>query len=201
LDKMIDKGMINELSDFYQKYGTDVSVEKGICQAIGYREFIDYHNSSEVKDFENGKQAMFFKTRRYGVQQIKRLNNALLSQCKNSECDPGLIYGLDSSRGGEFFEEDIINPSIDITENFLANYNSMNFKTYETDFCQFKNNVLVKSKFKPSTELLKKIYTCDICNISVKGESELRKHLASKKHRKIKSSLAKKSCPKLLIRV
>lgn len=172
-----------------------------ICQAIGYREFIDYHKSGEDKEFEDGKQAMFFKTRRYGVQQINRLNNALLSQCKNSESDPGLIYGLDSSRGGDFFKEDIINPSIDITENFLNSYETMDFMTYETDFCQFKNDVYEKTESKPPTELLKKIHTCDICNISVKGESEFQKHLASKKHRKIKSSLAKKSRHKLPIRV
>lgn len=38
LDKMIDRGMINELEEFYQKYGTDVSVEKGIHSAPDLQE-------------------------------------------------------------------------------------------------------------------------------------------------------------------
>merc|ERR1719483_845843 len=42
LDKMVDKGMLDEISSIYEKYGAEIDVEKGVFQAIGFREFKNY---------------------------------------------------------------------------------------------------------------------------------------------------------------
>lgn len=134
VDKMLAKGLLSEveeLSQFSQLHesstGNRIDQSRGIWVSIGYKEFLDYQHalaqdSKSEAELKKLKIAAIEKTqaatRQYANRQIKwiriKLLNALLSSGQKN--NTFLVDGSDISR----WDDDVVQPAIDITEDFLA---------------------------------------------------------------------------------
>ena len=134
IDKMIEKGLLSEvqtLSTFAAsceaRTGATVDLGRGIWVSIGYKEFSDYQaalsgSTSSESDLAKLRTVAVEKTqaatRQYAKRQIRwiqiKLLNALIAAEQKSNVF--LLDGSDLTR----WEDEVIKPSIDVAERFLA---------------------------------------------------------------------------------
>jgi len=197
LDKMVDKGMLDEISSIYEKYGMEIDVEKGVFQAIGFREFKEYFNyknqsnacPKKLKEIlDKSLEAMYFKTRRYGVLQVKRYKQALVSCCNGSETDPGHVFSLDSTNAAEF-QDQCVRPAVGIVAKFLKNVEINDFD--DTGFCEYLNLTGTDIEIDSSGDRTK-IFACDTCGVTCHGKKVFDLHMNSRKHKKRVSGIKRK---------
>ncbi|XP_074640510.1 tRNA dimethylallyltransferase-like [Tubulanus polymorphus] len=109
VDEMIEKGLLNELTEFHHKYNRDrlqhnqdADYETGIFQSIGFKEFHPYlmldDQGRQTYDgqqlLEDGIERLKLVTRRYSKKQQRWIKNRFLKRP-----GPGVpsVYGLDST--------------------------------------------------------------------------------------------------------
>ena len=134
IDKMIQKGLLSEvqtLSDFsashQKRTGSAVDLGRGIWVSIGYKEFSEYQaalSDSSITETDLAKLKMAAiertqaATRQYAKRQIRwiriKLLNALISAKQGNSIF--LQDGSDLAR----WDEEVVEPSIHVTEQFLA---------------------------------------------------------------------------------
>lgn len=134
IDKMIEKGLLSEvqtLADFAASHekrtGGTIDLGRGIWVSIGYKEFADYQAalsdpSIPEADLAKLKQTAIEKTqaatRQYAKRQIRWIQIKFLNTliAAGRESDMFLLDGSDLSR----WEDEVIQPSTNVTELFLA---------------------------------------------------------------------------------
>lgn len=200
LYKMVDKGMLDEISLIYEKYGIDVDVEKGVFQAIGFREFKEYFKYKNQKSEKNvcpkklqtildkSLEAMYFKTRRYGVLQVKRYKQALVSCCNGSETDPGHVFSLDSTNAVNF-QDECVRPAESIVAKFLKDFQING--SDNTGFCEYLNLTGADIEIDISSDRTK-LFACDACGVTCHGRKVFDLHMNSRKHKKRVSGIKRK---------
>jgi tRNA dimethylallyltransferase len=134
IDKMIQKGLLSEvqtLSDFAASHekctGSKVDLGRGIWVSIGYKEFSDYQaalSNPSISESDLTKlrleavEKTQAATRQYAKRQIRwiqiKLLNALIAAGRGTNMF--LVDGSDLSR----WDEAVIRPSVDATQQFLA---------------------------------------------------------------------------------
>ncbi|XP_021367781.1 tRNA dimethylallyltransferase, mitochondrial-like, partial [Mizuhopecten yessoensis] len=130
VDKMIERGLINELKDFHHQYNADRLQQEsvpdythGIFQSIGFKEFHDYLVSSEEERntdkgrqlFQDGVENLKKRTRAYAKYQVKHIRNRYIKR-RGSNTLP--VYGLDVSDTSKW-EDQVKTPAVEILTDIL----------------------------------------------------------------------------------
>ncbi|KAF9436342.1 hypothetical protein BGZ76_004236 [Entomortierella beljakovae] len=99
VDKMIEGGLFGEIKGMRKNVGSNIDYERGIWQAIGYKEFDPYFTALEeaaknnqptdTKELETLKsectEVMKAKTRQYAKRQVNWIGNKLLPLCREKD--------------------------------------------------------------------------------------------------------------------
>jgi tRNA dimethylallyltransferase len=196
IGKMLDGGLLSEvetLTNFRLSYearkGEAVDQSRGIWVSIGYKEFLEYQTAlSEQQvsdtDLEKVKTAAVEKTqaatRQYANRQLRwiriKLLNALFGADQKSN-----VFLLDGSDLSEW-ENNVLTPSCDITEKFLAGLPLPN----PTEVSPEGNELL-----NPKREYdlgqrpdLWQTRICDTCGTVAVTENDWKLHSKSRGHRR-----------------
>ncbi|XP_054169066.1 tRNA dimethylallyltransferase-like [Oppia nitens] len=180
VDKMIEKGLIEELLDFHQKYNKQrisqnltPDYSQGIFQSIGFKEFHNYLLLTEDQRKNNpfSKQMLNqsidnlkLVTKRYVKHQLKWIRNRFL--INNDRAVPP-IYRLDTT-SSELWNQEVLETSMAIVNAFI---NSNDVPTHITRVPKLEID-----------ENVSKIFICDICNKRMSGLIAYELHLKSKGH-------------------
>lgn len=181
---MVKNGLIPEINALYQLYRTTEEPEveesdytKGIRQAIGYKEFRPYFNSTdddELKDeiLKQCIERVKVTTRQYARRQLTWIRNRILPRQEFP------VYAFDSSDVSTWGEQ--VRPkALTIAHAFVKNnLDMLNPQEYPV-----MNNPTTKSS--DSIAQWQK-FTCDVCHGRIlNGQHEWSEHLKSRKHRKL----------------
>uniref|UniRef100_A0A0K2UZ32 tRNA dimethylallyltransferase, mitochondriallike [Bombus terrestris] n=1 Tax=Lepeophtheirus salmonis TaxID=72036 RepID=A0A0K2UZ32_LEPSM len=179
VDKMIQRGLLDELEDFHRRYNLKRSTSSdytiGIFQSIGFKEFHSYLNLEEdlktkpmgKKMYEDGITALKIATHRYARRQIRWIRQRLLNPLNMSHLP---VYRVDSSDPSKW-SENVHEPSVEVIQSFIDG------KTPD----KIPVPLLEKSNYDP--EDLKKVFVCETCEMQLKGIIQYRTHMSSKKHK------------------
>ncbi|CAO3697506.1 unnamed protein product [Rhizopus microsporus] len=114
VDQMIETGLFDEIKDLRNRVvqgsikapgQNEEKYQRGLWQAIGYKEFDPYFNALEegkeeseiVKIKDECTERMKAATRRYAKRQIQWIRNKLLPTVMKSKGDDVLVYLLDAN--------------------------------------------------------------------------------------------------------
>eukprot|EP00088_Acartia_fossae_P014993 TRINITY_DN1810_c1_g2_i1.p1 TRINITY_DN1810_c1_g2~~TRINITY_DN1810_c1_g2_i1.p1 ORF type:complete len:546 (-),score=116.53 TRINITY_DN1810_c1_g2_i1:602-2239(-) len=184
VDKMIERGMVQELIQFHQSYSQtrrmnaegDIDYTKGIFQSIGFKEFHNYLLlSEEEKETERGKEEFqkgveFLKiaTRQYARRQAKWMRRRFT--VNHREAPP--VYRVDSSQP-ELWKEKCYDPASKILQAYLDGKlpeEAVPLERIDLDELDYQNN---KQKF-----------TCQLCQKEFKGRRQYEAHIEGRRHKK-----------------
>jgi tRNA dimethylallyltransferase len=196
IEKMIEKGLLSEvqtLSDFAASHeestGTTVDLGRGVWVSIGYKEFLDYqaglsNPSLSDSDIAQLKLAAVEKTqaatRRYAKRQIRWIQikflNALIAS--GQEHNMFLLDGSDLAK----WEDDVVKPSINVTEQFLAGQPLPN----PSEVSQVAREMLTPKRdydLAQRPDLWQK-KVCETCGTVAVTENDWHLHIKSRAHRR-----------------
>ena len=180
VEKMVEEGMIEEMTQFQQDFGADGSgsdqYTKGIFQTIGFKEFHDYLHLDSQDDshkrqrmWDEGVKQMKLRTRQYARRQLKWINQRFLNSRGR---DLPRVYGVDSSRYPDGWDADVHDPAAKVVQAYV-------------DGCPHVEGIeplpLVANAH--SYDDTRKVLTCDLCNLQLRGKIQLEAHLNSKNHK------------------
>ncbi|KAG0048136.1 hypothetical protein BGZ83_006852 [Gryganskiella cystojenkinii] len=216
VDVMIKGGLFDEIQAMRWMVGSDTDYERGIWQAIGYKEFDPYFTALEVAardgqptdtpELETLKkectEIMKIKTRQYAKRQVLWIKNKLLPLCKEKEVK---IFLLDAT-SLETWKENVGNVAVKIAKDFFAGKDlpdpeSLNI--YAKDMLASAQRDLDVVSALESWEKKE----CEICTemqrimkkdnatdtpapVLIHGPTSWVQHLKSKQHRKMRTSKA-----------
>ncbi|ODV83009.1 hypothetical protein CANARDRAFT_30355 [[Candida] arabinofermentans NRRL YB-2248] len=207
VDKMMDLGAIDELHELYQYYlqqGSDVELDRGVWQVIGFKEFLPYltknpdilsKNKNEVLnnlEFKECLDEMKLKTRRYARRQVKWIKTLLVPELANESkhewINGGKVFVLDATNLTQWNEQVGERGEV-ICENFLngeLNASSSSLKQVPESLSDEKLGFVDPNKNFDQSKW--KHYTCDVClgkdfkPLVLVGD-QYQDHLNSRKHR------------------
>eukprot|EP00095_Tigriopus_kingsejongensis_P003816 maker-scaffold278_size225338-snap-gene-1.25 protein:Tk03816 transcript:maker-scaffold278_size225338-snap-gene-1.25-mRNA-1 annotation:"trna mitochondrial" len=178
VDKMIQRGMVQELEQFHQDYNlsrkTPADYTIGIFQSIGFKEFHDYLmlGSQEEKAslegqrlFEAGVDQLKLVTRQYARRQVKWMRSRFL----NPRRDVVPVYPVSSCDPSQW-DSACLKPALGVIEAFM-----------EGRTPPLKPIDPIERAHEP--EELATIHHCELCQVTLKGILQYQFHLASKRHR------------------
>jgi len=178
---MIKKGLVKELEIFYENIPNKNEIDwtKGIFQAIGFKEFLNYLKSNDQNKrttlLEEAISELKQNTKHYAKSQlvwIKRLRN---------HTD---LFQLDTSELTKW-NENVKENAIQIVRLFLKSLEDYEqLRKFEPFF--------LKQIEQEKKEIWKKYY-CDQCEKEYNGSMEWDLHLKSKLHKSRKRKLKKQS--------
>lgn len=184
VDKMLEKGLINELLDFHREYSHVVGKKdiktcytEGIFQSIGFKEFHEFLVRYKLRKFDKNSvskqdkdilteciENMKIVTRRYAKKQVTWVRNRFLARPAVSAPD---VYGLDAS--------DLENWDKNVLENALVILEKM--MNGENPVVKPVSRIVIQDDRHAR-------HVCEICdNRLILGEENWRKHLVSKSHK------------------
>lgn len=123
VDKMIDRGMIQELEAFHKDYNakrdTPADYTVGIFQSIGFKEFHNYlilsdeekHSEPAQVLFKQGVDQLKLVTRQYSRRQLKWIRSRFLNP--NRVCPD--VYAVDSTQP-ELWDQKCLEPAKKIVQ-------------------------------------------------------------------------------------
>ncbi|PHZ13675.1 putative tRNA isopentenyltransferase [Rhizopus microsporus ATCC 52813] len=205
VDQMIETGLFDEIKDLRNRViqgsikapgQNEEKYQRGLWQAIGYKEFDPYFNALEegkeeseiVKIKDECTERMKAATRRYAKRQIQWIRNKLLPTVMNSKGDDVLVYLLDAN--------DLSNWSVNVKDKAITVA-----KAFQEDLplpSATSLSVTAEAMLTPSEDaqdtqsrvLNWKKYVCDICKtdkgepLQLNGDKEWEQHKKSRFHRK-----------------
>ncbi|KAI8978388.1 IPP transferase-domain-containing protein [Pilobolus umbonatus] len=205
VDQMIDTGLFEEIKDLRQRVvqgrvtipGYEMEkYQRGLWQAIGYKEFDPYFNELEAgkSDAELEKikkdctERMKAATRRYAKRQVQWIRNKLLPTVYHSDNDDVMVYLLDAN-DIDTWNINVRDKAIEIARAFQSDSTMPDPFTIN----DIAATILSKSKDAMDTQtrvLSWKKYTCDVCKddkgevLVLNGDKEWEQHKKSRYHRK-----------------
>lgn len=198
VDKMVEKGLKDEICVFYGKYYEDYcsSVSdfkkrmggragqiKGVFQMIGLKEFMPFLTlSNEIRNsdvgkelFNDGVRLLKIATRQYARRQSLWINNRFLQ--KMTRPSPP-VYGLNGS-DLEKWDENVTLPAKEIISAFLQDKRaSLDPLPLIFDKYELQRNDL---------------YECKVCRRTISGLRQWELHLAGRAHRKLLVAINKRA--------
>ncbi|CEG81004.1 Putative tRNA dimethylallyltransferase [Rhizopus microsporus] len=205
VDQMIETGLFDEIKDLRNRVvqgsikapgQNEEKYQRGLWQAIGYKEFDPYFNALEegkeeseiVKIKDECTERMKAATRRYAKRQIQWIRNKLLPTVMRSKGDDVLVYLLDAN--------DLSNWNINVKDKAITVA-----KAFQEDLplpSATSLSVTAEAMLTPSDDaqdtqsrvLNWKKYVCDICKtdkgepLQLNGDKEWEQHKKSRFHRK-----------------
>ncbi|KAF9585529.1 hypothetical protein BGW38_001930 [Lunasporangiospora selenospora] len=220
VDKMIKGGLFDEIQGMRKNIGPETDYERGIWQAIGYKEFDPYFSALEKavtdgeatvsKELETLKaectEVMKIRTRQYAKRQVQWIRNKLLPLCREEEVK---VYILDAT-SLETWKQNVSDIAISIAKDFFAG----NLLPDPKSVCQYAKEMLVPQRSNDTVGALeawdKK--ECTLCTemqrimhskstapgstgptpspVIIHGPTGLEQHFKSKLHRRMKTNKA-----------
>ncbi|KAK3833726.1 MAG: IPP transferase-domain-containing protein [Linnemannia elongata] len=130
VDTMVKGGLFEEIQGMRKSVGPNTDYERGIWQAIGYKEFDPYFTAVEeaiknnqptdTEELEKLKsectETMKTRTRQYAKRQVLWIRNKLLPLCREKEVK---IYLLDAT-SLDTWKENVGNVAVKIAKSFFA---------------------------------------------------------------------------------
>ncbi|CEI87794.1 Putative tRNA dimethylallyltransferase [Rhizopus microsporus] len=205
VDQMIETGLFDEIKDLRNRVvqgsikapgQNEEKYQRGLWQAIGYKEFDPYFNALEegkeeseiVKIKDECTERMKAATRRYAKRQIQWIRNKLLPTVMKSKGDDVLVYLLDAN--------DLSNWNVNVKDTAITVA-----KAFQKDLplpSATSLSVTAEAMLTPSEDaqdtqsrvLNWKKYVCDICKtdkgepLQLNGDKEWEQHKKSRFHRK-----------------
>ncbi|KAF9934753.1 hypothetical protein BGZ75_005995 [Mortierella antarctica] len=218
VDKMIKGGLFDEIQGMRKSVGTDTDYERGIWQAIGYKEFDPYFTALEeaikndqptdTAELEALKtectETMKTRTRQYAKRQVLWIRNKLLPLCREEEVK---IFLLDAT-SLDTWKENVSDIAVKIAKDFFAG----NPLPAAEDLNQYAKELLTAQRDVDAVAALEswEKKECTICTemqrvmrdkygkdstedppaVIIHGPTSWEQHLRSKQHRKLKTSKA-----------
>ncbi|KAF9390014.1 hypothetical protein BGX21_011575 [Mortierella sp. AD011] len=219
VDNMIQGGLFEEIKGMRKNVGSDTDYERGIWQAIGYKEFDPYFTALEdaikndqpidSKELEALKaectETMKIKTRQYAKRQVLWIRNKLLPLCREKDVK---VFLLDAT-SLDTWKENVGDVAVKIAKDFFAGNSlpdpsSLNSYAKEMLVAQRDLNVVTALESWEKKE-------CDICTemqrimhdkydaqgstdsllpVIIHGPTSWEQHLRSKQHRRMKTNKA-----------
>lgn len=177
VDDMISAGLIEEMEEFHERYNKhrldhnlDADYTKGIFQSIGFKEFHRYllmgseekASAQGQKAFAEGLWLMKQVTKRYSRKQKKWITQRFL---RTPDRQVPRIYGLDAT-DVSCWDASVRDKAYTVVQDFLDGKEPSRDPIPLLDG---NNNS-------------QRLFTCDICNISVIGSVTWETHAKSKRH-------------------
>ncbi|KAF9955589.1 hypothetical protein BGZ70_010180 [Mortierella alpina] len=173
VDKMIKGGLFDEIQGMRKSVGIDTDYERGIWQAIGYKEFDPYFTALEeaikhdqptdTAELEALKtectETMKTRTRQYAKRQVLWIRNKLLPLCREEQVK---IFLLDAT-SLDTWKENVSDIAVKIAKDFFAG----NPLPAAENLNQYAKELLIAQR-----------------------DLDWEQHLRSKQHRKLKTSKA-----------
>ncbi|KAF9931783.1 hypothetical protein FBU30_009587 [Linnemannia zychae] len=130
VDVMIKGGLFDEIQGMRKNVGSNTDYERGIWQAIGYKEFDPYFTAIEEAIKNNQPtdtevleklkaectEIMKIKTRQYAKRQVHWIRNKLLPLCREKDVK---IFLLDATSLATW-KENVSNVAVKIAKSFFA---------------------------------------------------------------------------------
>ncbi|KAG1140025.1 hypothetical protein G6F37_000901 [Rhizopus arrhizus] len=205
VDQMIETGLFDEIKDLRNRVVQglvkmpDYDVERyqrGLWQAIGYKEFDPYFNALEEGKEETDllkikiecTERMKAATRRYAKRQIQWIRNKLLPTVLNSKGDDVLVYVLDAN-DLENWNLNVKDEAIKVAKAFQNNL-PMPSPTSLSETAETMLTLSENAQDTQSRVLNWKKYVCDVCKtdkgepLQLNGDMEWQQHKKSRYHRK-----------------
>ncbi|KAI8982267.1 IPP transferase-domain-containing protein [Mycotypha africana] len=206
VDQMIDTGLFEEIKDLRRRVkegqvrmpGEQLEkYQRGLWQAIGYKEFDPYFEASENsrqshEQLDTIKQEcverMKAATRRYAKTQIKWIKKKLVPTVYQSKNNDVLIYCLDANNL-DLWDTNVKDKAIEIAKLFASDQMLPEPETLS----EVASTMLTLSKDVKDTQtkiLTWSKYTCETCKtekgepLVLNGEEEWKQHQKSRFHRK-----------------
>ncbi|KAL7677755.1 hypothetical protein ACOME3_003992 [Neoechinorhynchus agilis] len=185
IEEMLNRGLLNEVEDFWFKYGDAIKDGKGIMKCIGLKEFLPF---LKCEDFQKKKlllpkciRSLTGATIRYSNQQRKWIKNRLL----RDEGETFDVHRIDCTsvlmETNSFYSQ-IIQPCIQLIRNKFHGEN-----------IELDNVKLVpKWKLDSSTEKRYRFghFVCNVCNgKTFNNEQQYEEHILSRSHKKRSQNL------------
>ncbi|XP_019864819.2 tRNA dimethylallyltransferase [Aethina tumida] len=181
VDKMIEEGLLDELTRFHEKYNekhrnsSESDYTKGIFQSIGFKEFDAFLKLNEEerrsengqKLFNEGVEYLKLVTRRYARKQNRWTLNRFLGRT-DRKVPP--LYALDTTDVSNW-NINVTVPAFKLVQSFLDNVE-----------CDIKPLAKMSSNSKPNAEDVS--YNCEVCDRVFVGQFQWQVHLKSNKHKK-----------------
>ncbi|KAG2173409.1 hypothetical protein INT44_008761 [Umbelopsis vinacea] len=218
--KMIELGLFDELSSLRKRVqegtldmpGKDLEkYQRGIWQAIGYKEFDEYLTAVENGNLgdkellalrEESVERMKAATRRYAKRQVQWIRNKLLPTIWNTQdtlanlkstllsITPSQsiqLYLLDATDLSQW-DENVKNTAVKIAQDFVNDKDMPD----PTTLNEFSSELLTREGVAdPRQKLLNwKKHTCEVCTnqsanpVVLNGDLELKQHISSRLHRR-----------------
>ncbi|KAI9284032.1 IPP transferase-domain-containing protein [Umbelopsis sp. AD052] len=218
--KMIELGLFDELSSLRKRVqegtldmpGKDLEkYQRGIWQAIGYKEFDEYLTAVENGNLgdkellalrEESVERMKAATRRYAKRQVQWIRNKLLPTIWNTQdtlanlkssllsITPSQsiqLYLLDATDLSQW-DENVKNTAVKIAQDFVNDKDMPD----PTTLNEFSSELLTREgDADPRQKLLNwKKHTCEVCTnqsanpVVLNGDLELKQHISSRLHRR-----------------
>ncbi|KAG0309217.1 hypothetical protein BGZ99_000950, partial [Dissophora globulifera] len=200
VDTMIKGGLFDEIKSMREQVGSNTDYERGIWQAIGYKEFDPYFSALETavknneptdtKELETLKaectETMKTKTRQYAKRQVLWIRNKLLPLCREKDVKVFLLDATYFFAGNPLPDPDQLNPFAKDMLNVQRDLDAIAaleaWEKKECEVCTEMQRVMHDKYAKGSTEPLQPVI--------IHGPTSWEQHLRSKQHRKMRTNKA-----------
>ncbi|QSL65474.1 hypothetical protein MERGE_002785 [Pneumocystis wakefieldiae] len=208
VDEMCRSGLFDEINMMYDVWNTldkqklDLNAQKGIWQAIGFKEFLPYlqlpkDSKEQTRNtyLLNAIASMKLATRQYARKQVKWIKNKLYPLCKETGTDIR-FYLLDAT-DLSLWDTQIQNLAISLFSDFLQNKQGPDPLSLNTVAKELLSSEKILD-YSSQTDLWKH-YICDVCKTSsgaplvTVGLPQWTIHVQGRRHKKIVAGLKTKT--------
>jgi tRNA dimethylallyltransferase len=197
IDSMITSGLFSELDCLSKQLtASKFDYSHGILQAIGFKEFHAYRiakdggsSLAELKEpLSKSVESMKSATRKYARRQINWIRGKLLPCCSNiagvdrDTEKRSLLYLLDGTNLNQW-DEKVYKPSIEISGKFFSRQSVMPDPISLSAAAKANLEGIQTNNQRQHLSHHSKRF-CAVCQKSLQGESEWKRHLQSRNHRK-----------------
>ena len=199
---MIDSNGINEIFYIFKKFqknGIEIDFNKGVLQAIGYKEFyklyVNFNNENAIEEnFNNYNNGNKENNSQNIINIINSDDN--LKKIFNECCDELIKNTFNYAKYQIKFIKNRIIPFIKQNKMLIVNIEKYNKEYYKEnifnkifEFIENKNSIDDENNH--NIEYANKIknwkkYFCEKCNKEMNGEYEYNNHMKSNKHKKFR---------------
>ncbi|KAK3812212.1 MAG: IPP transferase-domain-containing protein [Benniella sp.] len=218
VDAMIKGGLFDEIKGMRENVGSNTDYERGIWQAIGYKEFDPYFTAIEeaIKDNQSTDteelaalkaectEVMKTRTRQYAKRQVLWIRNKFLPLCREKDVK---IFLLDAT-SLDTWKANVGDVAVKIAKDFFAG----NTVPDPEDLNPYAKEMLIAQRDLDAVAALEawEKKECEICTemqrvmhdkygkgstdpippVIIHGPTSWEQHLKSKQHRKLKANMA-----------
>jgi tRNA dimethylallyltransferase len=201
---MVERGLLDELDRTWRRLqALDRAIDptRGVCQAIGFKEFLDYlqlksHNPSDLEGQQRawgrGVEALKRNTRRYARKQVAWIQNRLAPHFP--------VFSLEVvSTDWNLWVDSVLCPALELVTTFLTKVATLDRseageengedELWQDSLFALQRVIPKQEPVEPSERHAR--FRCDVCAKDLIGRAEWDAHCSSKAHRHHSSRLRK----------